>query len=118
MNEQLSLFGNTTTSQILEALNKQHKAWYYNYSDTQEPDYKVHRYKDGDILLCVYKKNGTDGASGEKIIAKGVFLAKENNGTYKIAHFDRAVLAHLIDWREYHIILDCFINRTEIIDDL
>ena len=118
MNEQLSLFGNTTTSQILEALNKQHKAWYYNYSDIEEPEYKVHRYKDGDILLCVYRKSGTYRASGEKILAKSVFLARENNGMYRIAHFDRDVLAHLIDCREYHIILDCFINRTEIIDDL
>ena len=118
MNEQLSLFGNTTTSQILEALNKQHKAWYYNYSEVEEPEYKVHRYKDGDILLCVYKKKGADGESGEKILAKGVFLARENSGVYRIAHFDRAVLAHLIDRREYDIVLDCFINQTDIIDDL
>lgn len=117
-NEQLSLFGNDTISRLLGELNQQHKAWYYLYKDEQEPEYKVHRYHDGDIYLGVFRKGNTDKESREKILAKGVYLKRNNNGTYCVAHFDREVLENLIDYCSYSTILDLFVNQTELIDDL
>lgn len=118
MNEQLSLFGNVCISQLLLSLNNIHKFSYHCYSDIEEPEYCVYRYKDGDILLCVYKKFLSDTNINERIISKSVYLKRQYNGMYLIAHFDRTVLAGLIDYRSYDILLDCFINRTELIDDL
>ncbi|MDY4159891.1 MAG: hypothetical protein SOY02_06625 [Candidatus Onthovivens sp.] len=118
MNEQLSLFGNVYISQLLLSLNNIHKYSYHCYSDIEEPEYCVYRYKDGDILLCVYKKSLSDTITKERIISKSVYLKLQYNGMYLIAHFDRTVLAGLIDFRCYDILLDCFIKRTELIDDL
>lgn len=118
MNEQLSMFGNVCISQLLLSLNNIHKFSYHCYSDIEEPEYSVFRYNDGDILLCVYKKSLSDGVTREKIISKSVYLKRQHNGLYFIAFFDRNVLASLIDYRSYDIFLDCYINRTELIDDL
>ena len=118
MNEQLSMFGNVCISQLLLSLNNIHKFSYHCYSDVEEPEYTVFRYKDGDILLCVYKKSLSDSTTQEKIIAKSVYLKRQHNGLYLIAFFDRSVLASLIDYLSYDILLDCYINRIELLDDL
>lgn len=118
MNEQLSMFGNFCISQLLLSLNNIHKFSYHCYSDIEEPEYSVYRYKDGDILLCVYKKSLSDSNTNEKIISKSVYLKRQYNGMYLVAFFDRTVLPGLIDYRSYDILLDCYINRIELIDDL
>lgn len=118
MNEQLSLFGNVYISQLLLFLNNIHKFSYHCYSDIEESEYSVFRYKDGDILLCVYNKSLSDGVTCEKIISKSVYLKRQFNGLFFIAFFDRNVLSGLIDYRSYDILLDCYVNRIELVDDL
>jgi len=115
---QFSLFGNETISNLLAALTSWHKAFYYLRSNEEEPEYKTYRYKGGDILLCVYKRNGADSDTKEKILAKAVYLSKTKNGTFTISHFDKDVLCGIVDCRSKNILLDCFVERTELIDDL
>ena len=117
-NIQYSMFGNETISALLDEINSRHKAFYYLIEKEQEYSYSVYRYGDGDILLCVYRKNCTDECVNEKIIAKSVYLGKTNNGTYIVRNFNSDCLEGLVDCRSKHILLDCFVNKTELIDDL
>lgn len=117
-NVQFSLFGNVKISEILSEIQAIHKAFYYLCKDEEDKDYQVYRYPDGDILLCVYRKKQSDKETREKILAKAVYLAKTKNGTYVVNHFDTAVLSGLVDCRSKNLLLECFVNRVEIIDDL
>lgn len=117
-NVQFSLFGNVKISEILSEIQAIHKAFWYLRKDEEDKDYQVCRYSDGDILLCVYRKKQADKETREKILAKAVYLAKTKNGTYVVNHFNTAVLSGLVDCRSKNLLLECFVNRTELIDDL
>lgn len=117
-NVQFSLFGNVKISEILSEIQAIHKAFWYLRKDEEDKDYQVYRYSDGDILLCVYRKKQADKETREKILAKAVYLAKTKNGTYVVNHFNTAVLSGLVDCRSKNLLLECFVNRTELIDDL
>ena len=112
---QLSMLGNILMSDILKELNMKHKA---SYNPGEEDEYKVHRYHDGDILLGVYFKVKEDKESKERILSKSVYFGKTKNGTYLVHFFDPSVLGGLVDWRSSNILLECYVHRTEIIDDL
>lgn len=112
---QLSMLGNVLMSDILKALNMRHKA---QHRQDEEDEYKVHRYHDGDILLGVYFKGEEDKESRERILSKSVYFGKTKNGTYLVHFFDPSVLGGLVDWRSSNILLECYVRRTEIIDDL
>ena len=112
---QLSMLGNILMSDILKELNMKHKA---SYNPGEESEYKVYRYHDGDILLGVFFKGKEDKESRERILSKSVYFGKTKNGTYLVHFFDPSVLGGLVDWRSSNILLDCYVRRTEIIDDL
>lgn len=112
---QLSMIGNVLMSDILKELNMKHKA---SYRPDEKDEYEVHRYHDGDILLGVYFKGKEDKESKEKILSKSVYFGKTKKGTYLVHFFDPSVLGGLVDWRSSNILLECYVHRTEIIDDL
>lgn len=112
---QLSMLGNVLMSDILKELNMKHKA---SYRPDEKDEYEVHRYHDGDILLGVYFKVKEDKESKERILSKSVYFGKTKNGTYLVHFFDPSVLGGLVDWRSSNILLECYVRRTEIIDDL
>lgn len=112
---QLSMLGNILISDIFKDLNMKHKA---SYHPDEKDEYEVHRYHNGDILLGVYYKGKEDTDSKERILSKSVYFGKTNNGTYLVHFFDTSVLGGLVDWRSSNILLECYIHRTEIIDDL
>lgn len=114
--EQLNIFGNTLLSTILTEIQQVHQFCYHIREKEEQPEYKIIKNnKNKNIQLCVFtrKKEGT-----EQIIAKSVYLKKTDNETYKICHFNAKCLPSLIDCRSKNILLECFVNQTEIIDDL
>lgn len=112
---QLSMLGNVLMSDILNELNMRHKA---QHRQDEKGEYEVHRYHDGDILLGVFFKDKEDKESRERILSKSVYFGKTKNGTYLVNFFDTKVLGGLVDWRTPEILLECYVRRTEIIDDL
>ena len=112
---QLSMLGNVLMSDILKELNMKHKA---SYRPDEKDEYEVHRYHDGDILLGVFFKGKEDKESRERILSKCVYFGKTKHGRYLVHFFDGKVLGGLVDYRSTNILLDCYVRRTEIIDDL
>ena len=116
MNTQLSLFGNVLLSSILDELNgiwSQRRHYYPN----QSSKYEMHKYHGGNLLFAIYN-NKKDGESGEQIIARAVYFDKQNNGSYKVCHFDSDCLGGIVDKRESNLLLNAFVNQTEIVNDL
>ncbi len=116
MNTQLSLFGNVLLSSILDELNGIWSQRRQYYPD-QSPEYEMHKYHGGDLLFAIYYKK-KDGKSGERIIARAVYFDKQDNGSYKVAHFDSDCLGGLVDNRDGNLLLNTFIKQTEIVNDL
>lgn len=114
--EQLNLFGNASLSALLAELQREHRFCYHLREKDECPAYQVIRSDKGKyIQLCVFMRK-KDGA--ERIIAKSVYLGRTDRGTYTICHFDAKCLPHLIDCAAKNLLLECFVNQTEIIDDL
>ena len=116
MAEQISFFGILFLSELYAELQNEHSFCYHLREKDEFPAYEVIRSdKNRIIQLCVFSRKN-NGA--ERILAKGVYLERTGRGTYTICHFDAKCLSHLIDRNEKNLLLKCFIQQTEIIDDM
>lgn len=114
--EQMSLFGNVFLSDLYTELQNEHSFCYHLREKDEFPNYEVIRSdKNRIIQLCVLSRKN-DGA--ERILAKSVYLERTKRNTYTICFFDWKCLPHLIDRDGKNLLLKCFINQTEIVDDL
>lgn len=113
MNTQLSLFGNVLLSSIIDELNGIRR----RCCSDQSSKYKMFKYHNGDLLFASYYKKERDENS-VRIIVRAVYFEKQNNGSYKVAHFNSDCLGGLIDNRDGNLLLNAFIKQTEIVNDL